>query len=132
MVAASTTWAPTSIDGLELPYIYGLFAELTSRRAIPTWLTGLILFSSFKTSVRTLVILTTRCRLNTRYKVALIKLDHAIAGIYMCVHARIQQGPHGMSANNNISWETVFTLGFEIDVLRGKRPYKWTIWVSPL
>ncbi|KAI0248167.1 hypothetical protein BJV78DRAFT_842672 [Lactifluus subvellereus] len=39
---------------------------------------------------------------------ALIKLDHAIAGIYI--------------------WETVFTAGFELDVLRGKRPYRWTIW----
>ncbi|KAI0250082.1 hypothetical protein BJV78DRAFT_619955 [Lactifluus subvellereus] len=36
-------------------------------------------------------------------------LDHAIAGIYI--------------------WETVFTAGFELDVLRGKRPYKWTIWL---
>ncbi|KAI0245760.1 hypothetical protein BJV78DRAFT_1260275, partial [Lactifluus subvellereus] len=40
---------------------------------------------------------------------AMIKLDHAIAGIYI--------------------WETVFTAGFELDVLRGKRPYRWTIWV---
>ncbi|KAI9442708.1 hypothetical protein H4582DRAFT_2073297 [Lactarius indigo] len=40
--------------------------------------------------------------------VALIKLDHSLAGIYI--------------------WETVFTVGFELDVLRGKRPYKWTIW----
>jgi len=40
---------------------------------------------------------------------ALIKLDHAIAGIYI--------------------WETVFTAGFELDVLRGKRPYRWTIWL---
>ena len=23
-------------------------------------------------------------------------------------------------------------MGFELDVLRGKRPYKWTIWVSHL
>ncbi|KAI0248120.1 hypothetical protein BJV78DRAFT_1239152 [Lactifluus subvellereus] len=41
---------------------------------------------------------------------AMIKLDHAIAGIYI--------------------WETVFTAGFELDVLRGKRPYRWTIWVG--
>ncbi|KAH9170126.1 hypothetical protein EDB89DRAFT_2191177 [Lactarius sanguifluus] len=38
----------------------------------------------------------------------LIKLNHSLAGIYI--------------------WETVFTMGFELDVLRGKRPYKWTIW----
>ena len=26
----------------------------------------------------------------------------------------------------------MFTVGFELDVLRGKRPYRWTIWVSSL
>ncbi|KAI0245060.1 hypothetical protein BJV78DRAFT_741710 [Lactifluus subvellereus] len=40
---------------------------------------------------------------------ALIKLDHAIGGIYI--------------------WETVFTAGFELDILRGKQPYRWTIWL---
>ncbi|KAI0248148.1 hypothetical protein BJV78DRAFT_1156728 [Lactifluus subvellereus] len=39
---------------------------------------------------------------------ALTKLDHVIAGIYI--------------------WEIVFTAGFELDVLRGKRPYRWSIW----
>ena len=33
---------------------------------------------------------------------------------------------------NNLSWETVFTAGFELDVLQRKRPYRWTIWVSVL
>lgn len=28
------------------------------------------------------------------------------------------------------SWETVFSAGFELSVLRGKQPYRWTIWVS--
>jgi hypothetical protein len=59
-----------------------------------------------------------------------VKLDHAVAGIYMWVQACIEESM--MSTNNNISWETVFTAGFELDVLRGKRPYKWTIWVSLL
>jgi len=40
---------------------------------------------------------------------ALAKLNHAIAGLYI--------------------WETVFTAGFELDVLRRKRPYRWTIWL---
>ncbi|KAH9962064.1 hypothetical protein BGW80DRAFT_868125 [Lactifluus volemus] len=40
---------------------------------------------------------------------AVLKLDHVIAGIYI--------------------WETVFTAEFELDVLRGKRPYKRTIWL---
>ncbi|KAI9456849.1 hypothetical protein BJY52DRAFT_536330 [Lactarius psammicola] len=37
------------------------------------------------------------------------KLLHAIASLYI--------------------WETVFTAGFELNVLRGKQPYKWTIWL---
>ncbi|KAN0107390.1 hypothetical protein V8E52_010221 [Russula decolorans] len=41
--------------------------------------------------------------------VSLIKLNHALAGIFI--------------------WETVITLGFELDVLRGKRPYRWTLWL---
>ncbi|KAH9051923.1 hypothetical protein EDB87DRAFT_1660903 [Lactarius vividus] len=39
----------------------------------------------------------------------LTKLFHALASLYI--------------------WETVFSAGFELDVLRGKRPYKWTIWL---
>ncbi|KAI0258208.1 hypothetical protein BC834DRAFT_975362 [Gloeopeniophorella convolvens] len=40
---------------------------------------------------------------------ALVKLNHVLSGIYI--------------------WETIFTAGFELDVLRGKRPYRWTIWI---
>ncbi|KAI0246169.1 hypothetical protein BJV78DRAFT_1286696 [Lactifluus subvellereus] len=40
---------------------------------------------------------------------ALIKLNHVVAGIYI--------------------WETVFTAGFELDVLRRKRRYTWSIWL---
>ncbi len=29
-----------------------------------------------------------------------------------------------------LSWETVFTAGFELNVFRGKQPYRWTIWVG--
>jgi hypothetical protein len=46
----------------------------------------------------------------------------------MCVNARRILVP----TDNNFSWETVFTAGFELDVLKRKRPYMWTIWVSPL
>jgi hypothetical protein len=35
-----------------------------------------------------------------------------------------------ISRLNDASWEVVITAGFELDVLRGKRPYRWTIWVS--
>ncbi|KAF8499559.1 hypothetical protein F5888DRAFT_85788 [Russula emetica] len=41
--------------------------------------------------------------------VSLIKLNHALAGIFI--------------------WETVITLGFELDILRGRRPYRWTLWL---
>jgi len=41
--------------------------------------------------------------------ITFVKLYHAIAGLYF--------------------WETVLTAGFELDVLRGKRPYRWTIWL---
>ncbi|KAI9456847.1 hypothetical protein BJY52DRAFT_535964 [Lactarius psammicola] len=37
------------------------------------------------------------------------KLIHALASLYI--------------------WETVFTAGFELNVLRGKQPYRWTIWL---
>jgi hypothetical protein len=41
--------------------------------------------------------------------VVLLKLDHTLAGIYI--------------------WEIAFTMGFELEILRGKRPYRWTIWL---
>jgi len=41
--------------------------------------------------------------------IALIKLNHVIAGIYI--------------------WETLLTVDFEFDVIRRKRPYRWTIWI---
>lgn len=44
-----------------------------------------------------------------RDSLALLKLDYALAGIYI--------------------WEMVFTMGFELDILWGKRPYRWTIWL---
>ncbi|KAH9962067.1 hypothetical protein BGW80DRAFT_1463602 [Lactifluus volemus] len=40
---------------------------------------------------------------------AALKLNHVVAGIYI--------------------WETLCTVGFELDVLRGKRPYRRTIWL---
>ncbi|KAN0132446.1 hypothetical protein V8E53_009872 [Lactarius tabidus] len=39
----------------------------------------------------------------------LTKLLHAVGGLYI--------------------WETVFSAGFEVNVLRGKQPYRWTIWI---
>ncbi|KAN0130503.1 hypothetical protein V8E53_011589 [Lactarius tabidus] len=39
----------------------------------------------------------------------LTKLLHAFGGLFI--------------------WETVFTAGFELNILRGKQPYRWTIWI---
>ncbi|KAN0130502.1 hypothetical protein V8E53_011588 [Lactarius tabidus] len=39
----------------------------------------------------------------------LTKLLHAVGGLYI--------------------WETVFSAGFELNVLRGKQRYRWTIWI---
>jgi len=36
------------------------------------------------------------------------------------------------SSCNNFSWEFMATIGFDWDVFQGKRPYRWTIWVSSL
>ncbi|KAI9434965.1 hypothetical protein H4582DRAFT_2080274 [Lactarius indigo] len=43
-----------------------------------------------------------------RENLVITKLYHAIASLYI--------------------WETVFTAGFELNALRGKQPYGWTIW----
>ncbi|KAH9964914.1 hypothetical protein BC827DRAFT_1374775 [Russula dissimulans] len=42
----------------------------------------------------------------------LSKLWHAVNGLYI--------------------WEFVTTLGYELDVIRGRRPYRWTIWIYSL
>jgi len=48
----------------------------------------------------------------------------------MCVRLHIQESwvLTLVELATKLSWETVLTTGFEMDVLRRKRPYKWTIW----
>ena len=46
-----------------------------------------------------------------------------------CVFVFVGRKP---PTDNDHSWELVFTAGFELDVLRRKRPYRWTIWVNSL
>jgi hypothetical protein len=40
---------------------------------------------------------------------------------------------HSISNNNNLvlisSWEFITTLDYEWSVIRGRRPYRWSIWV---
>ncbi|KAH9956525.1 hypothetical protein BC827DRAFT_752812 [Russula dissimulans] len=45
-------------------------------------------------------------------QLAVTKLWHAMAGLYM--------------------WEFVTTLGYEWSIIRGHRPYRWTIWIYSL
>jgi hypothetical protein len=63
--------------------------------------------------------------------VTFVKLSNTIAGVYMFVYAfNHREACALISRYNDASWEVVITAGFELDVLRGKRPYRWTIWVS--
>ena len=81
--------------------------------------------------MRQVVSLSTDITLDS-YLVSFIRLNHVIAGIYMCVYIRGREHRLLTLSYNNVSWETVITTGFELGMLRGKRPYKWTIWVSSL
>jgi hypothetical protein len=85
------------------------------------------------TTVRPAVFVSVNIVLHCRLLVAFIKLSHVIAGVYMFVFLFNDRDARALiSSCDNPSWETVITTGFELDVLRGKRPYRWTIWVSAL
>ena len=65
--------------------------------------------------------------------VTFVKLGNTIAGVYMFVFAFNHRTACVLILRyNDASWEFMITAGFELDVLRGKRPYRWTIWVSAL
>jgi hypothetical protein len=87
------------MGNLGLPYI-SAFAEMhfmnLSPRASATWLAGLIPLSSLKSTVRVSVILSIYV-VPTVSVVALVKLDHAVASIYMYVQAHIMH--HDMDVN---------------------------------
>ena len=102
-----------------------------SERASTRWSIGKILPSFLRTTVRPASSISVRIAPDN-HLVAFVKLCHAIAGVYMCVRFSQAGKRKLISSYNNVSWETVMTVGFELDVLRGKRPYRWTIWVSSL
>jgi hypothetical protein len=60
-----------------------------------------------------------------------VKVWHVFDGIFLCVAclSRITRRSCHVIALL-FSWEFVTTLGFEWNVIRGHRPYRWTIWVS--
>jgi hypothetical protein len=50
---------------------------------------------------------------------------------YLHVRSLSYTGTHkAILTRKGLSWETMLTADFELDILRGKRPYRWTIWVS--
>jgi hypothetical protein len=94
-----------------------------------TWSTGLIPLSSLKTIVRFLVIMWTRYRTGSHYSRSYQARSCHYRYLYVCSWLYTRNHAWA-SANNILSWETLFTAGFELEVLKGKRPYRWTIWVS--
>jgi hypothetical protein len=51
------------------------------------WSPGMILLSSRKSTVRFRISSLTQCCADYHILVAVVKLDHVVAGIYMCVHS---------------------------------------------
>jgi len=54
------------------------------------------------------------------------KFWHTINGLYMWVCISLSTSRW---FNHPSSWEFFTTLDYELDILRGRRPYRWTIWV---
>ena len=58
-----------------------------------------------------------------------------VYGIYMCVGLLVTTFANEVSRTQVIfifqprSWEYFTTLDYEWSVLRGRQPYRWTIWV---
>ena len=66
------------------------------------------------------------------FSVALLKLSVTVDGLYMWVHIlqlRVTLFPLTSGRPLHIRWEFVTTLYYEWHVIRGHRPYRWTIWV---
>ena len=62
------------------------------------------------------------------------KIWNAVAGLYLYV-CPARRSTHITYTNNNnlvliFSWEFVTTLDYEWSVIRGHRPFRWTIWVG--
>ncbi len=66
------------------------------------------------------------------FTVALLKLSLTVDGLYMWVHVlqlRVTLLPLTSTRLLHTRWEFVTTLCYEWRVIRGRRPYRWTIWV---
>ena len=57
---------------------------------------------------------------------------HTVDGLFMWVCSVIQVSGHHESYPCIPSWEFITTLDYEWSVIRGRRPYRWTIWVCIL
>ncbi len=76
------------------------------------------------------IVALTRCRPD---KLPTSRSYQAASRRRQCLHVRsclFREMPTLILTYTLTSWETVFTAGFELNILRGKLPYRWTIWVG--
>ena len=64
------------------------------------------------------------------FTVTVVKLWHTMDGLFMWVCSVLEVSRHHVAFPCIRSWEFVTTLDYEWSVIRGHRPYRWTIWVS--
>ena len=48
---------------------------------------------------------------------------------FICTYILLRRPPTIMFINPHSSWEYITTLDFELDIILGRRSYRWTIWV---
>ena len=61
------------------------------------------------------------------FTVASMKLSYTMGGLFMCVCHTSFELAHSLTPTS--SWEFFTSLNYELSVIRGRRPYRWTIWV---
>jgi hypothetical protein len=64
------------------------------------------------------------------FTAAVVKLWHTVDGLFMCVCRVRKVSGHHVTHLCILSWEFITTLDYEWSVIQGRRPYRWTIWVS--
>ena len=98
---------------------------------INIWSTGKILLSFCKTTVRPAVSDSLSTNISLDSHLRCFRQDQSCRGRSLHVSSSLHPGKWVLTSvelATKLSWETVSTAGFELDVLRRKRPYKWTIW----
>lgn len=62
-------------------------------------------------------------------QVILKSFSHVLSGIYVYVCFFASTSRYYVCQFPASSWEFFMTLDYEFDIIRGRRPYRWTIWV---